>query len=141
MAKKHCEHCGATMVEYKHGMSVPLIEGLTALNNAGGIANLKDLGLDRNQWDNFQKLRYWDLVEKHYEGGKRAGGTWSITQKGKDFLSGVLKINSRVVTYRGVRVKYLGVSVSAQEILENGYKQRIDYAEDSEPVNTKVRGL
>ena len=88
---KYCEHCKAKMVEYKHGFSKPLATGLWRLYKAGGTVNLKDLNLTRNQWDNFQKLRYWDLVAPAYrETGLRMSGCWYITPVGieaKQFAS------------------------------------------------------
>ncbi len=137
MAKKHCEHCGATTVQYTHNMNIFLIEGLTALQNAGGVESIKNLGLDNNEWNNFQKLRYWDLISKHYEGDRRISGVWAITQKGRDFLANLLKIDVRVLTYRGVRIKYQGDLVTAKEIIENTYKQRVEYAEDAEPLDSE----
>ena len=110
--KKHqtstCPFCQAKMVEYKHTLNKGLCVGLTRLAAVGGEANLKELGLTRNQWDNFQKLRYWDLVTKQVdEAGNRVGGTWVITEKGLDFLGGMIRVPRKVVTYRGERVEYL----------------------------------
>lgn len=132
MAKKHCDHCGASMVEYRHRLNKTLIEGLEALQEFGGSANLKQLDLDRNQWDNFQKLRYWDLVKKSYnEENKRVGGTWEVTSTGNDFLLGKLSVFSTVVTYRGERTSFEGKSVSYSSVSDTGYKQKPEYVEDS----------
>jgi hypothetical protein len=41
-----------------------------------------------NQYNNFQKLKYWGLVEKHYDFvGKRAGGFWHLTPKVLDLIN------------------------------------------------------
>jgi hypothetical protein len=85
---KVCEHCGAKTVEYKHTFSDALAVGLFKLYAAGGgPINLKDLALTRNQWDNFQKLRYWQLVGQSYrKDGTRMNGYWHITSVGKIFI-------------------------------------------------------
>ena len=83
MAKRaeECAHCGAKMVEYKHGLNKGLVVGLRAIAKAGwtgSAVDLKGLHLTHSEWDNFQKLRYWDLVSK--VGGKK-GGKWRITER------------------------------------------------------------
>src|SRR3990172_2942221 len=96
--KKTCPTCGASMVEHKHGLSRALVEGLDRLAKRGKPINLKHLELTRNQWDNFQKLRYWDLVAKHDDGkGGRKGGVWKMTSKGLDFLAGRIRIPRQAV--------------------------------------------
>jgi len=83
MSKKEvlkCSECGAKMVKYLHVFNNALAVGLWRLYKSGKPINIKGLNLTRNQWDNFQKLRYWNLVEKYRdEDGKRLGGVWDIT--------------------------------------------------------------
>lgn len=134
MAKKTCHECGASMVEYRHSLSSILVQVLEKLHQYGGAANLKELGLDRNEWDNFQKLRYWDLVDKLHMSGKRVQGSWFITQRGKEFLLGNLKVNLVAITYRGKTVRFEGKEVIFSQILDGSYKQRREYEEDSIPV-------
>jgi hypothetical protein len=51
--------------------------------------------------DNFQKLRYWGLVEKvHREDGTRVAGVWRVTREGYGFLAGG-RVYRAVWTYRG----------------------------------------
>jgi hypothetical protein len=84
-----CPTCGAKIVRYRHTMNRGLVGGLVALAEAGGEASLADLGLTRNQVDNFQKLRYWGLVEKvHRDDGTRVAGVWRVTLAGYRFLVG-----------------------------------------------------
>lgn len=132
--KKVCSHCGASMVEYRHTFNEPLAEGLYRLYKADGPANLKVLELDRNQWDNFQKLRYWDLVDKFIDDeGNRVGGTWYVTQQGKDFVEGRTTIQRNVFTYRGNRVRYEGKVVSFNGVHSEKYKTRSEYVDDAVP--------
>ncbi len=99
---KFCPHCGAKMVKYKHSLSIPMVEGLTLLRDAGGgPINIKELNMSRNQWDNFQKLRYFKLVKRVYEDGVRKSGVWKITKRGRRFLLGDVMVPRAVWTYRG----------------------------------------
>ena len=131
MAKKVCEHCGASMVEYKHGLSEGLVTGLIRIAKIEKPINIKELRLTRNQWDNFQKLRYWDLVVQA-NGGKLKGGVWAITMKGLDFVKGKISVPKSVWTYRGGFLRYDGEEVRIHVIV-NGYKFQDDYYNESKP--------
>ncbi len=130
MIKKYCEYCGASLNEHKHSLSKALVQGLIKLSETENPINIKELNLTRNQWDNFQKLRYWDLVSKHQTPeGKRVGGTWFITDRGTRFLNGNLAVSKSVWTYRGERVRFEGDGIEVTDVIE-GYRHRRDYAED-----------
>lgn len=134
MKAKICECCGAKIVEYKHSFSHALAIGLYAIYKANKPVNIKNLGLNRNQWDNFQKLRYWNLVSQTYrENGTRANGVWQITQAGKDFIEKATSIKKSVWTYRGNPIRHEGDSCFFVDIHPDGYKQREDYAEEALP--------
>jgi len=129
--KNFCGTCGAKIVEYRHSLSKPLIIGLRKLND-NSPCNLRELHLTRNQWDNFQKLRYWDLVSKYYEGGKRSGGVWKITERGRLFLGGKISIDRSVYTFRGERTRYCGEEISIEDYGHYGqHEMRIDYVKNS----------
>lgn len=119
------------MVEYKHGLSKGLVTGLIKIAHHAQPINLKHLDLTRNQWDNFQKLRYWNLVEKCGDlSGK--GGIWKITALGKAFVLGEVAARRFVWTYRGTRTKYDGDEIFIFRIIE-GYKFKPDYSEEAVP--------
>lgn len=130
---KRCETCGASMMEHRHNFSVAMLEGLERLSGFEGPTNIKILGLTRNQWDNFQKIRYWGLVQKSYDiSGKRIGGAWEITDKGRQFLLNEISIPRVVWTYRGEWERDEKKMVFAREIFD-GYKTRPEYAEEAVP--------
>lgn len=119
------------MVEYRHSLSTALAVGLYRLYRHARPVNLKHLGLTRNQWDNFQKLRYWDLVRKaQRDDGKRIGGVWDITQRGVDFIERRVMVNGSVWTYRGERVRYED-ELTSFESIHGPYRTRDEYARDS----------
>jgi hypothetical protein len=120
------------MVEYKHSFNAHLAFGLRRIYEAGKAVNLDDLDLNRNQWDNFQKLRYWDLVEKAFrDDGTRIRGAWRITPKGTDFVEGRTTINQSVWTYRGDTVRFEGDQKRFDDVHESGYAQRDTYAAEA----------
>jgi hypothetical protein len=131
---KYCECCGAKIVEYKHGFSKALAVGLYRLYQHGSAINIKELGLTRNQWDNFQKLRYWGLVAKAArEDGTRIGGCWEITQLGIDFIEKGISIKKNVWTYRGETVRFEGDTCFFTDMHDVNYRTRPDYIEDAVP--------
>jgi len=131
--KKFCPHCNATMVEYRHSFSKALAAGLHRIYSAQKPVNLKELGLTRNQWDNFQKLRYWGLVGQSYrDDGVRIGGVWHITQAGIDFIERGTFIKKYVYTYRGEPVRFDG-DVCFFEDVHPDYEQRESYSANAVP--------
>ena len=130
--KKICECCGAKIVEYRHSFSEALAICLYKLYEANAVVNIKELGLTRNQWDNFQKLRYWDLVVKATdENGKRIGGCWAITSSGIAFIEKGTSITKSVWTYRGETVRFEGDTCFFKDKHPIGYTQRETYAEEA----------
>ena len=130
-----CPVCNAKTVKYKHTLNVPLIKGLEAIARSGrDPVKISELNMSKQQWTNFQKLRYFDLVEQYYdeEDGKRIGGEWIITQRGVDFIKGDIAIYQKVWTYRGVRLDYAGEEVSVHDIIED-YQFREEWAEEAKP--------
>jgi hypothetical protein len=131
---RRCPHCGAATVAYKHSLTLPLVSALQKLaDNGGGPINLQHLGLTRNQWDNFQKLRYFGLVEQvPGDGGQTKTGVWQITDMGRRFLLGTELVKRTVWTYRGKVVRRDGDLVSALDVEERHYKKRSDCRKDGE---------
>jgi hypothetical protein len=127
-----CPTCGAKMVEYRHHLNEPMIVALAKLRRAGSPVNLKTLDLTRNQWDNFQKLRYFDLVRQVAVDGKRKRGVWEITPSGDAFLDGRALCYSSAWTYRGERVRWDGELVTVGSVVA-GYEQREEWAAEAEP--------
>jgi hypothetical protein len=115
---KVCPCCGAKMVRHRHRLSAGLLSGLVILEarSPWKSVNLRELGLSRTQWDNFQKLRYWGLVEHH---GSTKSGVWSLSDLGRQFLANVARVQPVVFTYRGEVVSYDGDAVTAEQVLRS----------------------
>jgi hypothetical protein len=132
--KATCPHCDAKMVEYKHSFSNALAIGLWRLYLANADVNIKNLQLTRNQWDNFQKLRYWGLVAPAYRtAGTRLNGVWKITDLGKAFVEKATSIQKSVWTYRGQPVRFEGDTVFFLDVHDTAYAKRPDYAASAIP--------
>ncbi len=100
--KRHCEYCGACIESYKHRLSKGLVSSLydfalKVKNSGNKVQHLSDIGLNNNQFNNFQKLRYFELVEKSDKAGE-----WTITQKGRLFMAGQIGVESYAITFRNV---------------------------------------
>ena len=133
MSDKLCEHCGAKTVKYKHTFSKALAIGLYKLYQSGATAiNLKNLGLTRNQWDNFQKLRYWGLVaQARRPDGTRLNGEWIVTPEGVEFIERGTGIKKSVWTYRGDVTEFEGDMCFFLDVHEAEYKKRTQYAAEA----------
>jgi hypothetical protein len=130
-----CEHCGAKVVEYKHGLSKGLIVSLVTFAQHGEVGKLSELELSYSQRCNFQKMRYWELVEKVGDPDGK-GGTWRLTDQGKRFLSGAVGLPKYVWTYRAKVRRYEGAEVSVGDVFKGEwrYKYRPEYAREAQPV-------
>ncbi len=122
---EHCHECGAKKVIYRHRLNKGLVTGLRALYDAGGVAKLSALNLTVSQHNNFQKLRYWDFVEK---AGK---SRWKITGEGRAFIREDLYAANAVRTYRNKVIGTSGFYVFAHDCIP-GYQKPEDYIRESE---------
>lgn len=126
LGQSSCPHCGSSTLEHRHSLTKGLVGALVQFAKTASTnpINLKEAGLTRNQWDNFQKLKYWGLVEQH------GNGVWQITKAGQQFLLGHLRQHKSVWTYRGDPIEWQGPMVKADEVMqiaEPVYQQRGDF--------------
>jgi len=88
---QRCPHCRRPMMANRHTFSASLARILLDIAELFGPGEPFHLQKDfpewtHNQYANVQKLKYWNLIEKHRDFvGKRAGGFWHLT-------SGTLKL-------------------------------------------------
>jgi hypothetical protein len=102
-----CPCCGASMKKHWHrlsaGLAVVLIEFRNAViaRNINKIHVPKEIALDKTQYNNFQKLRYFGLIAKYKDAsGKHEGGYWLLTRRGNQFCKGLIQIPIKVQTFR-----------------------------------------
>ena len=80
-------------MDYKHTINKTLVSGLARLNAVGGRARLDKLGLNNTVFNNFQKLRYFNLAVSTNDNFE-----WQITNEGIWFLQGRVQIPRYVIT-------------------------------------------
>lgn len=132
--KQFCQHCGQSIMRHKQSLSKSLVAILVKSYESFGSKSFhlqKDLSLTKNQYANFQKLKYWVLVTRD----EAHAGHWRITFEGIKFLEGTAKVsrfvwtfNNRVVDCDGPMVYYRDVTGS-----NSFYKKREEYASDAQP--------
>lgn len=99
-----CPHCGAAMKEWYHSLSIGLVQCLikairyVKLNGVNRF-HLRDLNLNQNEYNNFQKLRFHALIT-HADKDNLKSGYWLITARGGQFLRGKISVPRRVKTFR-----------------------------------------
>jgi|APGre2960657373_1045057.scaffolds.fasta_scaffold00818_24 hypothetical protein len=129
-----CECCGAKIVEYRHSFNQSLASSLYKLYSQQGAANISKIGLTAIQWTNFQKLKYWGLVQKaEREDHTNIGGVWKVTQAGLDFVERGTGIQKQVWSYRGKMVRYEGDTIFFMDLHDDYIRKRPDYVADSKP--------
>lgn len=126
-----CHECGAKLVEYRFTFNRGLAVFLSRLFNADRPTRTDDLGLTYAQRTNSQKLRYWNLAEPVVNPTtERRRGWWQITEKGKQFVRGAIKIPRHAITKRNVVQRLEGEEIAFSEFAE-GYEVRGDYADQA----------
>lgn len=100
--KEYCNHCGQPIMKHRHRFSQALADLLLSTARRFSINEpfhlQKDLNLTSNQYCNFQKLQYFDLIAKHYSDGKRLGGYWHLTKRAGEVLNGS-SVSQNVITF------------------------------------------
>jgi hypothetical protein len=130
-----CDKCGHTQNHHSHSLSQGLVSGLRKFAEAsrGNPLNLKEAGLDRNEWDNFQKLKYWGLVTPT----KAKSGIWTVTELGFQFLAGLVALRKTKITLNGKVVFNHNESITINQIKVQPYfYKREDYVAGMNPTVT-----
>lgn len=117
-----CSCCGRKLVDYKHNLNQLLIRDLEMLYKAGGVSSLKNLSdlfeMTLSESNNFQKLRYFGLVEKVEP------GVYGITELGKGFIEGRMSAPSFVITRNAI------VLEDGPHIFKDGVEDYVQTKED-----------
>lgn len=128
MKNKICCHCGAKMVEYTFTFNKGLARCLYLLAQAShDYVEISKIKMTTSQWTNFQKLKYWGLIEAPES---KKGGIWRITNSGLNFITGKTQIHSKVIMYRNKLSRYDGELIYFNDITD-GYLYRCDYREQA----------
>ena len=116
----HCPTCDAKLTgrwEYINKSQITLLNKLhKGINkfNRNSIHLQDDLYLTKNEYNNFQKLRYNGLVA-HADGT----GCWLMTRRGASFLKGEIHLPKGVLVFRNRIQKYATKRVNIKSVLKN----------------------
>ena len=96
---KTCLCCGHIDVAYNHHFSVLVLDCLKSLyyldqQKPWAKFSFIEIMPTKSEYTNFWKLRYWGLAEMEEWTG------WGITQKGREFFEGRIKIPNYVVIFK-----------------------------------------
>lgn len=131
---KRCKHCGQRIRERKESLSRGLVKTLVKFGRAvnkldrNEVHPRKEVSLDKSEYNNFQKLRYFGLVAKVED----RAGYWLITRNGGAFLRGEF-LSHKYVTVRDNRVvAYSDERVGIHDSLEDipYWMEKDDYLKD-----------
>jgi len=130
-APEFCECCGAKMEEYGITLRKGIVRALVKWYKKNGLEYGKkaEVKLSRGEYSNWAHLRYWGLIERPKSDGR--GGTWRVTQKGLDFITGKISLRKKVWTWRNKVQREEGPMTRIQDVTD-GWKYRPDYARESE---------
>jgi hypothetical protein len=136
MNNEHCEHCGARLKKYWHGLSQGLVRTLIKIYK--GVADKKEnminphheLDLTTVEHMNMTKLRFHGLIAKVKEDGEVQRGFWLITQRGADFLKGQIQVPSRVQTFRNKVVDHSTDLVTITDVMRDAVYWEKDFSYD-----------
>lgn len=131
--KEFCPHCGQSIMKHRQALTKGLVGILLKVANyhKTEFHLQKDVSLTKNEYTNFQKLKFWGLVKK----SDKISGAWSITGIGYKFLMNeidlpysVYTFNNRVVEQDSEKVFYKDTGVGIV------YSTRPDYVRDMRPM-------
>lgn len=115
-----CPCCNQTVKLYKRKLNSGMARVLIAMYKKGGsFFHVKDYLREYNikNTHDWTLLKYWGLIEPmdNHKGGQELG-YWSITEKGKQFCKGELKLQKHVLI---ITNKMIGFSSEDTDIVES----------------------
>jgi hypothetical protein len=128
-----CPCCKQHVQEYPRPIHSGMARVLIAIYRAdvpdGGWLHISIIG--NHSWTgDYAKLRYWGLLESkpnqdpHIK-EKKDSGLWRITEKGKKFARGEIKVRKTMIIFRAEVLEEKGELVSIHECLS----KKFDYQE------------
>ena len=122
-----CQYCGAKKIVYKRSLRPVMIHFLRRISLHQIPVKLSDIwGISPNQYPDVKRLFLWGLIEE------RKRFHYLITETGRDFLNGDIKLPYSVFTYRNKLV-----NPPFGEDVELVYVNEIDHEEINRDVVIK----
>lgn len=115
---KRCEHCNASLKEWWHTLTPGLVNALFKFVKAVKAKGINEVHLQteveltKNEYNNFQKLRFHALVAKVKENKAHKAGYWLVTARAGQFLRREIKVHRKVKTFRNRVIGYSDEMIS-----------------------------
>ena len=79
------------------------------------------MNLSKNQYNNFQKLRYFGLIAHYYNKDEQRfeSGQWVLTSRGNKFAKNEIEISKKVLIFRNKIRERSEEKVNLSQILKN----------------------
>ena len=103
-----CPACQSTTKVYRRPLSSARIKAMIALDVRGPLSG-RALGEVTGSL-NYPTASYFGLISQ-------LNSTWVLTDKGRDFLRGLISVHSHVLVFQGVPVAFNGDTVTAQSVV------------------------
>jgi hypothetical protein len=117
---KFCEHCGAKLngrwESLSAGLANTLIKfyGVVVAKNRNSVHLQKEVGFTKNEYNNFQKLKYFGLVVPVEE----KAGFWLITHRGGLFIHNEMPVNKKVYVFRNRILERSGETIFIKQAVK-----------------------
>ena len=127
-----CPCCGQFVKRYKRKLTTSMAVGLISLfNQSSGMGeevHIKKIkGVNGGE---FAQLKRWGLVSDSFNNdtSKRTSGMWTITDKGKQFVLGFIRVPMYCETYNGKTLSFSNESTDIRQALGNrfNYKEMME---------------
>ncbi len=142
---KRCPTCGAIEQNYRYGFATRYAYALKALYLEGEPRKISQLNITKSQKDHFHLMEYWGMGLIEREPGK--DHHWRVTDFGKRFLRGEVKIPKYIWIYKAQNIpqpendQTINYSISIYETgvelmskhraLENSTPHHVEVTEDA----------
>ena len=137
MKKERCSICGQVTMKHRHVFNAGLAQAFLKAADKFALGQSfhlqHDLELTKSEYANFQKLRYWGLIDKAYATGKRKGGYWTLTQYAEKFIQGECAVVKWVYTFNNKAVDWSEEKVFLKSVI-GGFEIPQAWAKRAEPV-------
>lgn len=125
-----CPTCGHASAVYRIRFTRGFADNLIRVFNANRVVRSVEIAGSRVAYTVFPKLSYWGLIEKWQASDKALakGGYWKITEKGKRFVAGLIRVPEYVLRRNNRTVGFEGDEIRLGDV-DPEYQVREDFVE------------
>lgn len=118
-----CPNCGASMKSYWFKITPGLVKALVKMADrirGTGVNRVhkKELPFGHSEYGNFQKLRFFGLIDKYRENGVWRRGDWCLTLNTVPFLNGMYRVPDKIRVFRNEIIEKSPNMVTIHEIMK-----------------------